>query len=557
MNNYITKSNFLVDCYASIAEQAEKIDKFIDLLEDSGVFEFIKVNTNISDNVEQGGGRPRYNPYRLLTLILYNFAFGNGKLRDIEERCKYDLRCMYIMNNKAPTHMTIGSFINDYILPNQTEIFSIITNTIFKFCSIKMDKMYIDGSKFEANANKYKFVWKPTTYHIRLSDKVRLLLKKYDIMRGISSEGIIDSKIIANKIIELHEYFHNNNIDLQLKTNKLYSKDYYLLLNYLEKSLEYEEKERICGPNRNSYYKTDYDATAMCLKEDYYSGLGSNMHAAYNTQIAVCYGFITTYLVTQSRTDLYDFIPLLKQHFNLYNLYPISICADSGYGSLDNYKFLDKNNIKNFVKYSTWEGNVSGKRPSQYKINIDDTITCLNGNIGYVDNDTSRHHKKANSTFYKIDGCNDCDFSLFCKRFMKDKTEDFKIFEVSSELQKFIQQAEDNLLSVEGIEMRVNRSAQVEGAFGIIKQNLNYDRFRRRKLLNVSAEFMLVCLGYNIRKLFKHFDGNLKLDYWKAPVDIKPETFKKPSAKRLCNSASKIKKKSPNETARTSYKYTK
>ena len=556
MNNYITKSNFLVDCYASIAEQAEKIDKFIDLLENSGVFEFIKVNTNISDNVEQGG-RPRYNPYRLLTLILYNFAFGNGKLRDIEERCKYDLRCMYIMNNKAPTHMTIGSFINDYILPNQAEIFSIITNAIFKFCSIKMDKMYIDGSKFEANANKYKFVWKPTTYHIRLSDKVRLLLKKYDIMRGISSEGIIDSKIIANKVIELHEYFHNNNIDLQLKTNKLYSKDYYLLLNYLEKSLEYEEKERICGPNRNSYYKTDYDATAMCLKEDYYSGLGSNMHAAYNTQIAVCYGFITTYLVTQSRNDLYDFIPLLKQHFNLYNVYPISICADSGYGSLDNYKFLDKNNIKNFVKYSTWEGNVSGKRPSQYKINIDDTITCLNGNIGYVDNDTSRHHKKSNSTFYKIDGCNDCDFSLFCKRFMKDKTEDLKIFEVSSELQKFIQQAEDNLLSVEGIEMRVNRSAQVEGAFGIIKQNLNYDRFRRRKLLNVSAEFMLVCLGYNIRKLFKHFDGNLKLDYWKAPVDIKPETFKKPSAKRLCNSASKIKKKSPNETARTSYKYTK
>ena len=179
---------------------------------------------------------------------------------------------MYIMNNKAPTHMTICSFINEYILPNQAEIFLIITNTIFKFCSIKMDKMYIDGSKFEANANKYKFVWKPTTYHIRLSDKVRLLLKKYDIMRGISSEGIIDSKIIANKVIELHKYFHNNNIDLELKINKVYCKDYYMLLNYFDKSLEYEEKERICGPNRSSYYKTDYDATAMCLKEDYYSG---------------------------------------------------------------------------------------------------------------------------------------------------------------------------------------------------------------------------------------------------------------------------------------------
>ena len=66
------------------------------------------------------------------------------------------------------------------------------------------------------------------------------------------------------------------------------------LSQYLMKSLEYEEKETICGENRNSYYKTDHDATAMCLKDDYYSGLGSNMHAAYNTQILVSNGFIVS-----------------------------------------------------------------------------------------------------------------------------------------------------------------------------------------------------------------------------------------------------------------------
>ncbi len=328
-------------------------------------------------------------------------------------------------------------------------------------------------------------------------------------------------------------------------------------MNYLQviqKSLEYEEKERICGSNRNSYYKTDYDATAMCLKEDYYSGLGSNIHAAYNVQISVINGLITEYLVTQSRVDIQDFIPLLDIHHKFYNSYPKNICADSGYGSLDNYNYLNEHNIKNFVKHMSWEGNVSGRNPSRYILNDDETITCLNGKIG-IKTDMKWHHRKANSIFYKVKGCKDCSYSLYCKRYMKDKNEDFKIFEVNIKLQKHIQQSEKNLLSIEGIEMRVNRSSQVEGAFGVIKQDIQYERFRRRSIKKVSTEFMLVCLGYNIRKLFRYYSGKAKFNYWKAPDNIQPETFKKPSAKRLSKKASKVKKKSVNEESKSSYKY--
>ena len=105
--------------------------------------------------------------------------------------------------------------------------------------------------------------------------------------------------------------------------------------------------------------------------------------------------------------------------------------------------------------------------------------------------------------------------------------------------------------------MRVNRSSQVEGAFGVIKQDFQYERFRRRSLPKVSLEFMLVCLGYNIRKLFKYYDGNAKFDYWKVPKNITPEKFKKPSAKRLSKKASKIKQKSVNQEAKDNYKYAK
>lgn len=223
-------------------------------------------------------------------------------------------------------------------------------------------------------------------------------------------------------------------------------------------------------------------------------------------------------------------------------------------GSLENYSYLNENNIKNFVKYFSWQGNVSGSNPSQYHLNEDDTITCLNGNIGYK-GEIYWHHRKANSTFYKVMGCNNCGFSLYCKKYMKDKSEDYKVFEVVVPLQRFIQQAEENLLSVEGIEMRVNRSSQVEGVFGVIKQDFQYERFRRRSINKVSCEFMLVCLGYNIRKLFRYFSGEAKFEYWKAPSGLMPEKFKKPSAKRLSKKASRIKEKSFNQEAKSKYKY--
>ena len=66
---------------------------------------------------------------------------------------------------------------------------------------------------------------------------------------------------------------------------------------YLNKLIDYEEKEKICGEDRNSYYKTDKDATAMVLKEDYYSKLSHDFHAAYNTQVIVSSGFITMFPV--------------------------------------------------------------------------------------------------------------------------------------------------------------------------------------------------------------------------------------------------------------------
>ena len=413
-----------------------------------------------------------------------------------------------------------------------------------------MNTLFLDGSKFEANANKYKFVWKPTTLHIRLSEKVANLLGLMHLESDLPSGGIIPSKLIMRKIDEAEKITPDTVAGGEKALKEMRGQ----LSQYLMKSLEYEEKETICGENRNSYYKTDHDATAMCLKDDYYSGLGSNMHAAYNTQILVSNGFIVSYYVSQDRSDTRTLANAIEQFHKWYGQYPEKLCADAGYGSFSNYEYCEQKGIQAFIKYPSWNGERTGRNPALYEYVDEKTIICLGSRKGVPVKLADRKHSWPNSTFFRVNDCEGCAFEPYCKRLLKIKTGKSRIFEIQPHLAQLKQQARDLLLSPEGIELRVNRSCQVEGAFGVLKQNMQYTRFRRRALDRVTVEFALTCLGMNIRKYLRFSMKNSLPFYWKAPEGLASETFKKPSAKRIINRLKKRKKLQPNEIAKKSYK---
>lgn len=531
---------FLVPSFDLEVKEKEKMTKFLTLLDNSGVGKVIE--KYIKNNTSKGG-RPGYNYYRLFATIIYGFAFTRCTLRELADACRHDLRFIFLMEQERPIYTKFCDFINKVIVPNEEEIFSLITMEIAKEMNIEMDDAFIDGTKFEANSNKYKFVWKPTKHHKRLTVKASEIIKKYQLYENYREEEFIRSNTLANAIT-----------NLKLRRDKFdeitYRNVEKALLGLLEKTLEYEEKEEIIGPNRKSYYKTDKDATAMALKTDYYSGLGSNMHAAYNVQILVMKGLVFSYYVSQSRTDINDFIDVISIFSKYYGFWPKRICADAGYGSLDNYRYLDKYNIENYVKHQSWEGNKSGRNPDCYHLNDDDTITCLNGTIGYEVKLLYQHHRKAEGVFYKVTGCNSCNWMPFCKRFMMKQDEDFKIFEVVKDLERYKYQSQDNLCSPKGIEMRVNRSIQVEGVFGIEKQDYGYIRFRRRGLEKVSTESMLNFLGLNIAKLFRFYEtGNIN-KFWIAPENLESEVFKRPSWKRLAKKGRKLNSKMKDNMAK-------
>ena len=535
-----TERIFLVPSFDLEVKEKEKMTKFLTLLDNSGVGKVIE--KYIKNNTSKGG-RPGYNYYRLFATIIYGFAFTRCALRELADACRHDLRFIFLMEQERPIYTKFCDFINKVIVPNEEEIFSLITMEIAKEMNIEMDDAFIDGTKYEANANKYKFVWKPTKHHKRLTVKASEIIKKYQLYENYREEEFIRSNTLANAIT-----------NLKLRRDKFdeitYRNVEKALLGLLEKTLEYEEKEEIIGPNRKSYYKTDKDATAMALKTDYYSGLGSNMHAAYNVQILVMKGLVFSYYVSQSRTDVNDFIDVINIFSKYYGFWPKRICADAGYGSLDNYRYLDKYNIENYVKHQSWEGNKSGRNPDCYHLNDDDTITCLNGTIGYEVKLLYRHPRKAEGVFYKVTGCNSCNWMPFCKRFMMKQDEDFKIFEVVKDLERYKYQSQDNLCSPKGIEMRVNRSIQVEGVFGIEKQDYGYIRFRRRGLEKVSTESMLNFLGLNIAKLFRFYEtGNIN-KFWIAPENLESEVFKSPSWKRLAKKGRKLNSKMKDNMAK-------
>ena len=526
MDYFNTIRPFFIVPSLEVCEEFEKIDKFLFILNKSGIGILIAKEQNRF-------GRTGYNPFNLVATIIYCFSQFRSSLREIEQLCKYDLRIIYLMQQEQPSHNVIKECINKYILPNHYEIFVRITKTIISEFNLDISNQYLDGTKIEANANKYKFVWKPTTFHKRLDAKIKELLVSMEI--EVTDKHLIKS----NKLNEfIKTYIINKKIDINSipfgKGKRLTKeqKNYKLACQYLNKLLEYEEKEKICGENRNSYFKTDKDATAMVLKEDYYSKLSHDFHAGYNIQVLVSSGLITMYGVFQDRSDYHTFIPMNDLYFKYYNEYPKNECADSGYGIYANYKYMREHNIGNYVKFQSWTGEVDGKRP-QIFYTFDDGVLCLNTCIGEeISFNSSHHQRNEGGKLFKFTGCNNCNYAYICKKNLKNKNLDFRLYELIPDYELLKEQARNNLLSAKGIEMRINRSIQVEGAFGQLKQNMQYVRIRRRGIEKVPCEIMLMCLGRNIRKFFVLLDTeNIKSNYWKKSTNLKPEKLPFPKQK--------------------------
>lgn len=458
-------------------------------------------------------------PRTLLKIVLYSYMNGDYSSRSMELNCKRDINFMFLLEGApAPDHATFARFRSIHFAPCSKRILAEMSNTLFDLGEISGETIFIDGTKIEASANKYTFVWKKAV----TKNQEKLLIKLADFVA--ECEQLYDIKIVYGSTIKMK---HVKKLRKKLYTLKESENVVFVhgigkrktplqkrietLEDYLSRLKEYNQKIHICG-ERNSYSKTDRDATFMRMKED---AMGNGqLKPAYNLQHGLDSEYITWLTIGPQPTDTTTLIPFLKDAENHLKFKYKNITADAGYESEENYQFLESNGQISYIKPANYEiskirkyRNDIGKIENMEYDEEVDVYTCRNDKklkVHNIRHSISKTGYVSEKTIYKCENCDACPYKKECIKGNNCKTpldERTKTLQVAKTFLKYRQEDLERILSEEGILFRTNRSIQAEGSFGDLKQDMQFRRYLSKGTTNVLAESTLLAMARNINKL--------------------------------------------------------
>ena len=458
-------------------------------------------------------------PRTLLKIVLYSYMNGDYSSRSMELNCKRDINFMFLLEgHSAPDHATLARFRSIHFAPCSKRILAEVSNILFDLGEISGETIFIDGTKIEANANKYTFVWKKAV----TKNQAKLLIKLADFVA--ECEQLYDIKIVYGNVIKIKHlkrlrkklYALKNAGNITFvhgigKRKTPLQKSIEALEEALSKLKEYTQKIHICG-ERNSYSKTDNDATFMRMKED---AMGNGqLKPAFNLQHGVDSEYITWLTIGPQPTDTTTLIPFLKDAEQHLKFKYKNITADAGYESEENYLFLEANNQIAFIKPANYEisktrkyKNDIGKIENMEYDKISDFYTCKNNRkltVSHIRHNKTKTGYVSEKTIYTCENCNDYSYKSDCIKGNNCKTplgERTKVLQVAKTFIKHRKEDLERIISDEGVLYRMNRSIQAEGSFGDIKQDMQFRRYLSKGTANVLAESTLLAIARNINKL--------------------------------------------------------
>ncbi len=425
--------------------------------------------------------------------------------REIETACKTDIRFMWLLQEEgAPSASTISRFTRGHLAESIEDLFYQFVEKLYELGEIKYKNLFVDGTKIEAYANKYTFVWKSAVEKNlgRLENKanklISILAERYGFNKNISIEECYSALCREAQWINLVFSFGKGKHKTQLQ------RDIEALKEYIDKKAEYLANLGKFG-NRKSFSKTDTDATFMRMKEDYMRN--GQLKPGYNIQIGVESEYIVGIGAFSNRTDVQTLIPFLNRIKNHTNRVFERIIADAGYESSENYLYLEENKQECFIKPQNYE--ISKTR--SYKANCftaesmpynakRDEYTCPYGRKLKLQRErikTTENGYEIKTKYYCNDKCGRCPYRAKCNR----SKNEYKTIQVNDVISKYRPIALNNITSEEGALLRVNRSIQVEGVFGVLKEDYGFRRFITRGKRNIETQFFLLAFAMNIEKL--------------------------------------------------------
>lgn len=465
-------------------------------------------------------------PRQMLKVMLYAYMNHIYSSRKIESSCQRDVNFMYLLEGKhAPDHASIARFRSCHFAPVSKTIISRLTLFLAECGEISFENLFIDGTKIESAANKYTFVWRKSVDKNmeKMITKIPMFVQKAEEDFGIHL--IYDGNIQLRHLKKLRKKLKKVQEEEEIvfvhgsgKHKTLLQKTIEELDGYLKRFKKYVKQLHLCG-ERNSYSKTDIDATFMRMKEDYMKN--GQLKPAYNVQFGVDSEYIVWAMAGPQPADATTLIPFLNETREYLNHKYEKIIADSGYESEENYVYLEKNGQLAFIKPTNYE--ISKTR--KYKADISrkenmvyhsesDYYTCRNGKKLVITGERKSKSKTGYETIktqYTCESCNGCSYKTQCIKGHNSKTpmkERTKHLEISKVFQEKRQDDLERILSDKGIELRINRSIQSEGAFADVKGDMEFRRFLTRGYTNVLAESILLAMGHNINKLHHKIQNN-------------------------------------------------
>ena len=308
---------------------------------------------------------------------------------------------------------------------------------------------------------------------------------------------------ILDKYAELTSLNPDTFVHGKGRRKTLYQRQYEKLINYIERLKTYARHIEICGDNRNSYSKTDHSASFMRIKTDHMGN--DQLLPAYNLQAAICDEYIAVIDVKQYASDMECFVPLMEKFDQTYGHYPKYPVADAGYGSYNNYIYCEEHGMEKYMKFTMFKKETTDKkyRNNPYRINnfkrdSDGFLVCPNGKRFIFKYNKHVYKNKYGRTeeIYECEDCTGCPYRKECCK----KKEGNKTARLNMELTSMHEEVIENLESIHGALLRMNRSIQSEGTFGVIKWDRSYKRLFRRGMENVNLELTLIACAFNLYK---------------------------------------------------------
>ena len=518
-------------------------------------------------------GRTGYNPIMMYAVVTYANMRGVRSVDRIVELCERDLAFIWLTRGQKPKRDAFYEFkgkkLTSEILDDLNYQF---LRRLQKEGLVTLKELFIDRTKIEANANRYTFVWRGTiNYHLAgLLDSIELNFSRYNtflqengyrqkydignaqmfVIEGMDKvRSVIEKnrkrklskhkKLANNTVIEIDNCSPLEILKLQKNLNTIASgegiafiygkgkrkpeiQQLYEELEHLgQRLMGYKECFEIMGKDRNSYSKTDLEATFMRMKEDHM--LNGQLKPAYNVQIAVENYFIIHGYVSNDRTDYNTLIPVLEKHQKAFGSVLEEVTADSGYCSEKNLLYLKEKGIESYIKLQDHEKRKTRAYAEDISKYYNMKVEIFEDEQFYICHDgrelrhirTETKEQDGYTQTFEVYGCADCsgcEHKARClyKYNAEKDTERNKEMKINEQWEELREKSHANIQSERGILKRQTRSIQTEGHFGDIKENENFRRFNYRSADKVYKEFMLYAIGRNINKYYRFLNEKLK-----------------------------------------------